>query len=246
MLCERCKEREATVFMTTIICGEMSKTILCQQCFETEHPEAALQAQVQIEAGCRFCGRQCGSTICQRCSDEFVRILKSKGFSSHTSDLTQEQLADKMRIMQEVEAHMKEWVAEQEPQTSPDSGEIRGPIPAQSFPPDAIFERVAQADSRFKMEAYRFVAHAVRAAFASHRFQHVSGRDVALAFRSLAVETFGNDALDTLIDWGVYTTADIGTIVFIMVQAGLLGARPEDKPEDFQAIYDFATAFPRE
>jgi uncharacterized repeat protein (TIGR04138 family) len=49
-----------------------------------------------------------------------------------------------------------------------------------------------------------------------------------------------------VIEWGVYTTGDIGTIVFIMVQAGLLGARPEDKPEDFQAIYDFASAFPRE
>jgi uncharacterized repeat protein (TIGR04138 family) len=246
MLCERCKQRQATVFMTAIIGGEMSKTNLCQECFESEHPDAAAQADAQLEAqlesGCRYCGRQCRATLCRRCAVEYQRIMKLKGFFTLDRDITEETMARRLRIMQEVEAHMKKWVAEREH----DQEDETGAAPADSFPPDAVFERFARADSRFKMEAYRFVAQAVRKAFAEHNYQHVGGPEVAIAFRTLALEEFGRDALDTLIDWGIYTTADIGTIVFQMIASGLLGARPEDKPEDFHAIYDFAAAFPRE
>ncbi|HEY3897391.1 MAG TPA: Minf_1886 family protein [Chthoniobacter sp.] len=228
--------------MTAIIGGEMSKMNLCQECFESEHPDAASQAEsqlaAQLEAGCRYCGRQCRATLCRRCAVEYQRIMKLKGFFTLDREVTEESMAKRLRIVQEVEAHMRKWVSEREPdELQPSTG---------SFPPDATFERFARADSRFKMEAYRFVAQVVRKAFAEHSYQHISGREVALAFRTQALEEFGKDALDTLIDWGIYTTFDIGTIVFQMVASGLLGARAEDKPEDFQAIYDFATAFPRQ
>ena len=229
--------------MTAIIGGEMSKMNLCQECFESEHPDAAAQAEsqlaAQLEAGCRYCGRPCRATLCRRCAVEYQRILKFKGFFTLDREVSEETMARRLRIMQEVEAHMRKWVSEREldEPDAPSTG---------CFPPDATFERFAIADSRFKMEAYRFVAQAVRKAFAENSCQHVSGAEVALTFRALALDEFGKDALDTLIDWGIYTTADIGTIVFQMIASGLLTGRPEDKPEDFQAIYDFATAFPRD
>jgi uncharacterized repeat protein (TIGR04138 family) len=44
--------------------------------------------------------------------------------------------------------------------------------------------------------------------------------------------------------WGLRSTADIGAVVFRMVEFGFLGARSEDSPEDFKNLYDFSAAFP--
>jgi len=139
----------------------------------------------------------------------------------------------------EVMAHMKKWVSERGPNKTAKTA-------AYPFSPDSIFEQLALADSRFKTEAYRFVLRALGKAAAHSGGEHVSGQDVALAFRSLALEEFGKNALSTLSSWGVCTTGDIGTIVYHLIEAGRLGERPEDKIEDFHALYDFASAFPTE
>jgi uncharacterized repeat protein (TIGR04138 family) len=104
----------------------------------------------------------------------------------------------------------------------------------------------ARLDSRFPQEAYQFVIRAVVAArsLAPSPDGHVSGPSVAEAFRRLALVEFGADALASLAAWGITSCEDIGSIVFHMVEHGVLGARPEDKPEDFHGLYDFPTAFP--
>ena len=43
-------------------------------------------------------------------------------------------------------------------------------------------------------------------------------------------------------EWGVHRTEDIGAIVFELVAAGQLSARPEDRPEDFAAGIDLPAA----
>jgi uncharacterized repeat protein (TIGR04138 family) len=72
----------------------------------------------------------------------------------------------------------------------------------------------------------------------------VSGDDVCDAFRMLAILHYRKAALPTLQSWGIHSTDDIGALVFRMIEAGILGSRAEDKPEDFHALYDFASAFP--
>jgi uncharacterized repeat protein (TIGR04138 family) len=43
-------------------------------------------------------------------------------------------------------------------------------------------------------------------------------------------------------EWGVLRTEDIGAIVFELVDAGHLSARPEDRPEDFATGIDLPAA----
>lgn len=115
------------------------------------------------------------------------------------------------------------------------------------FPDDSFYERLVLGDNRFTIDAFRFVHRAVRAAFSAQGIthsQHVTARDVAEAFRLLALSELGAAALPTLNSWGLRSTADIGAIVFRMIEFGFLGAHPEDSPADFHNGYDFSAAFP--
>jgi uncharacterized repeat protein (TIGR04138 family) len=247
MLCERCQKWNATVFLTTCIssCGddsrEMSTTSrnLCAECFEIDQPESFANMQAQLEAGCRHCGTKCGgATFCRRCSTELGRIMELKGLTFEG-----EPTAETMKIMQEVEEHMAEWVLNREPDDSDEPEEMGGAF----LPREAAFQNLAAADSRFTVEAYRFVAEAVSSAVdkvSTSARVHVSGGDVCEAFRALAILRYGKEALPTLHGWGIHSTDDIGAVVFRMIEAGIFGARPEDSLEDFHALYEFGSAFP--
>jgi uncharacterized repeat protein (TIGR04138 family) len=44
-------------------------------------------------------------------------------------------------------------------------------------------------------------------------------------------------------NWGVKRTADVGNIVFNLINSGLFGKSDDDKHEDFAAVYDFKETF---
>ena len=73
--------------------------------------------------------------------------------------------------------------------------------------------------------------------------RHVSGQELCLGLRSLAVEKYGLLARTVLRGWGVRTTEDFGKIVYAMVEAGLLRTSENDSLEDFRGVYDFEEAF---
>lgn len=109
---------------------------------------------------------------------------------------------------------------------------------------DVIAERVRALDGRFHERAYVFVLAALEY---HHRKSgargHVGGRDLALACRDFALEQFGLTARTVLGHWGVERTEDIGRIVYVLIEAGLLIRQPSDRIEDFATVYDFAEAF---
>ena len=76
--------------------------------------------------------------------------------------------------------------------------------------------------------------------------RHVSGGELAHACRDLALEQYGLLARTVLAHWGVTTTADIGEVVYALIDAGLLIRQPEDRLEDFEDVYAFEHAFERE
>ncbi|MGE5554058.1 MAG: UvrB/UvrC motif-containing protein [Betaproteobacteria bacterium] len=105
MLCERCKERPATFFLTRIVNGEKSELHLCQQCAaETGQLGVVMEPQftftnflaglLNTELGfapakqspsapqCRNCGltyddfRQVGQFACSHCYEEFEPYLE--------------------------------------------------------------------------------------------------------------------------------------------------------------------------
>lgn len=99
-------------------------------------------------------------------------------------------------------------------------------------------------EPRFDRAAYVFVLQALE--FQQERLsvrRHVSGRELATAVRDLALERFGVMARLVLEHWGVRATADVGDIVFTMVDLGLLLSQPTDSRLDFVDVYEFDQVF---
>jgi uncharacterized repeat protein (TIGR04138 family) len=62
-------------------------------------------------------------------------------------------------------------------------------------------------------------------------------------FRLHALDEFGPMALMVLGYWGVHTTADVGNLVFNLVDASVFGKTDEDTVESFADVFDFHEAF---
>jgi uncharacterized repeat protein (TIGR04138 family) len=109
-----------------------------------------------------------------------------------------------------------------------------------------VFAEVAEHDARFTKEAYWLVRDGVAHAVQSHSgdSRHVTANELLESLRILALERYGSDAREQLRSWGVTRCEDFGEIVFTLIEKGAFGKRPEDKKEDFDSGYDFATAFP--
>ena len=60
-----------------------------------------------------------------------------------------------------------------------------------------------------------------------------------MLFRSFLAPT-------VLATWGIRHTADIGEIVFNMIEIGQMRKTKTDKREDFHGVFDFAEAFSRD
>ncbi|MFN2397476.1 MAG: Minf_1886 family protein [Gemmatimonadaceae bacterium] len=112
---------------------------------------------------------------------------------------------------------------------------------------DGIMDRIRAHEPRFHEGAYLFVLASLE--YSQCRLserRHISGRELAAACRDLALERFGVMARLVLENWGVRTTADIGDIVFTLVNLGLLISQPSDSREEFADVFDFDQAFERE
>ncbi len=108
-------------------------------------------------------------------------------------------------------------------------------------------ERIIENDPKFGIEAYLFVFEALAVAqkLFKHK-RHVTGKELLEGIKALAHERYGRIAKSVLNSWGVHTTDDFGTIVFHLVNAGLMSKTTKDRPEDFHAVYDFDQAFIRD
>jgi len=106
--------------------------------------------------------------------------------------------------------------------------------------------RIIAKDPRYKPDAYVFVHDALGHTWARlDQQRHVTGVELLVGIRDLALERYGPMARAVLNSWGVRTTDDFGAIVFNLVDAGLMSKTEEDRIEDFHAVYDFDDAFVR-
>jgi uncharacterized repeat protein (TIGR04138 family) len=62
-------------------------------------------------------------------------------------------------------------------------------------------------------------------------------------FAEKAKADFGGMARGVLEDWGFHSTADIGRVIFALVDVGYFVKTAEDDPSDFNGLYDFAEMF---
>ena len=112
---------------------------------------------------------------------------------------------------------------------------------------DGIMDRIRMREQRFDERAYLFVLGALE--FCQQRLperRHISGRELAEACRELALERFGVMAGLVLQHWGVRSTADIGDIVFTLVDLELLMSQATDTRDEFADVFSFSQAFERD
>jgi uncharacterized repeat protein (TIGR04138 family) len=112
---------------------------------------------------------------------------------------------------------------------------------------DGIMDRIRLKERRYDERAYLFVLAALE--FCQQRLderRHITGQELAEGCRDLALERFGVMSRLVLEHWGIRSTADIGNIVFALVELGMLLSQPTDTRDDFQDVYRFDQAFERD
>ncbi len=112
---------------------------------------------------------------------------------------------------------------------------------------EGIMDRIRLREPRFDERAYVFVLAALE--YCQQRLderRHITGRELALSCRDLALERFGVMSRLVLEHWGLHTSADIGDVVFTLVDLELLMSQPTDNREEFIGVFDFDQAFERE
>jgi uncharacterized repeat protein (TIGR04138 family) len=112
---------------------------------------------------------------------------------------------------------------------------------------DGIMDRIRLREQRFDERASLFVLGALE--FCQQRLperRHITGRELALACRDLALERFGVMSRMVLECWGVRSSADLGDVVFTLVELDLLMSQSTDTRDEFVDVFDFETAFERE
>ncbi len=114
---------------------------------------------------------------------------------------------------------------------------------------DRRVEQICEADDRYEPDAYYFVRealdHTVQALGpdAGGTRRHITGRELALGFRTHALAEFGPLAHLVLGEWRLRDTADIGELVYNLIGAGVLSKQPRDSKDDFKDVYDFESSF---
>lgn len=73
--------------------------------------------------------------------------------------------------------------------------------------------------------------------------RHVSGQQLCLGLKDLAIRKYGRLARLVLSRWSIRRTDDFGRIVFAMIDAGLMRKTDSDRLDDFSNVFDFEDAF---
>ena len=120
---------------------------------------------------------------------------------------------------------------------------------------------VLARDPRYSIQAYAFMFEALEHTKALRRkartqsgpkrrrsgdvSQHVTGRELCLGARDMALRHYGLMALAVLHQWGIRSTSDIGEIIYNLIGSGDLEKTPADSRADFDDVFDFEDALRR-
>jgi uncharacterized repeat protein (TIGR04138 family) len=119
----------------------------------------------------------------------------------------------------------------------------------QALPYEHAIEAIVKRDPRFHPAAYIFLKealdHTLKKVMESNqgRARHVSGAELLLGFRELALQQFGPMASTLLSEWGIHQCSDVGDMVFLLIEEQVFGKQDSDTKEDFSDVYSFEQAF---
>lgn len=110
-------------------------------------------------------------------------------------------------------------------------------------------ESILQREKRYDPQAYLFLKEALdftlkRAADANDgEPRHVTGSELCIGFRDLALQQFGPMAGTLMTEWGLRESSDVGEMVFHLIDEQMFGRQESDTKEDFARAFDFDEAF---
>jgi uncharacterized repeat protein (TIGR04138 family) len=119
----------------------------------------------------------------------------------------------------------------------------------QALPYEHAIESIVKRDPRFNPGAYIFLKEALDFTLQQvndanqGKPRHVSGAELLGGFRDLALQQFGPMAITLLSEWGIHSTADVGDMVFLLIEEQVFGKQESDSKEDFVDVYTFQQAF---
>jgi uncharacterized repeat protein (TIGR04138 family) len=103
----------------------------------------------------------------------------------------------------------------------------------------AILKASQQLAGIYRLDAFRFVLAAVGHTHQLVKEQrHITGEELCRGLVDQAQESFGPLAVPVLSYWGINSTADVGTIVFALIDQGVLGKSEQDSKMDFENLFD--------
>jgi uncharacterized repeat protein (TIGR04138 family) len=115
--------------------------------------------------------------------------------------------------------------------------------------PEAITIIVSK-DGNYRPEAYFFLRTVLDQAFKRHKkgrkgdsSSHVSTVELLDVFRLHALKEFGPMAITVLEYWGVKNAADLGQMIFHLIEAKVLVKTESDQLSSFADALDFQKAF---
>jgi len=126
--------------------------------------------------------------------------------------------------------------------------------------PQKPMEDVIREDGRYPLDAYAFLHDALTSSVKevygdsaaesgsgeehSQVLQkHVSGKQLCVSLRDLALERWGMLARTVLARWNINATIDFGNMVYLLIDHSYMRKTDEDSLEDFRDVYDFDGAF---
>lgn len=110
-------------------------------------------------------------------------------------------------------------------------------------------DRIIRADGRYHPDAFRFLHEALsRAVNEVHGENatpggHVTGQQLCMAIRDLAIERWGMMTRAVLHRWGIRESIDFGNMVYLMIENGVLRKNDEDSVEDFRNVFNLDRDF---
>ncbi|MDH3297127.1 MAG: hypothetical protein OEM96_02445 [Gemmatimonadota bacterium] len=114
-------------------------------------------------------------------------------------------------------------------------------------PVQEVIDQLCRRNPRFAPQGYLFVLEALQIhMMLLEQPRHITGPELAGSVRDLALKRFGLLARTVLEHWGVTSTADLGEIVFLLVDHGVLTKQDTDSREDFDGLFSFERAFEAE
>ncbi len=114
---------------------------------------------------------------------------------------------------------------------------------------ESAVTRAIARDPRFVADAYYFLRDALDATIkglphsGDKSSMHVNPQTLCMGFRDFAKSLYGPMVPAIMESWGVTSTADIGQIVFNLIESGAFSKGDTDRQEDFAGVFTFEEAF---